>query len=126
MRTESRESEAAITALKTSLAPLRTDSLSVKPITLYRSTFSETTIESSTTIPIALTRASRETRLKLKPQSLYRMGEAERAMGMARITDRAVLSLPRNSRTIKATTRLVMRSSLKVLLIEAEIGPVES
>ncbi len=68
-RTDRRESEAATTALKTSLAPRSTDSRSPKPIARYRSTFSETTMESSTTIPMAMMRARRETRLKEKPAS---------------------------------------------------------
>ena len=110
-RTEISEREAARTALKTSLAPFRTDSLSEYPIRRYRSMFSATTIESSTTIPTATMSARSETRLKLNPASLYRTGAAERAIGMARMTETAVLIFPRKSRQTIATTMAVMMSS---------------
>jgi hypothetical protein len=54
------------------------------------------------------------------------MGEAARAMGTARMTEKAVLGLPRKRRTMIATTIRVIQSSLKVLSMEACIGPVVS
>ena len=77
-------------------------------------------------MPIAITIARRDTRLKEKPASLYRMGEAARAMGTAKMTEKAVLGLPRNKRTMMATTIRVIHSSWKVLSIEARMAPVLS
>jgi hypothetical protein len=54
------------------------------------------------------------------------MGEAERAMGIARMTDSAVFSLPRKRSTMMATTRAVTSSSRNVELMEAWMGPVVS
>ncbi len=96
------------------------------PSSLYRSTFSDTTIELSTTMPIAMTMASRDTRLNENPARLYRMGEAARETGMARLTESAVSGLPRKSRTMSETTRTEMTSSCQVLSMDARIGPVVS
>ena len=124
--TESKDRDAATMALNTSLAPRKTESRRLKPMARYRSTFSETTIESSTTIPMAMMSARRETRLKEKPASRYRTGAADSAMGMAKMTESAVFNFPRKSRTMMATTMAVMKSSWYVESTEAWMGPVVS
>ncbi len=62
-------------------------------------------------MPMATIMARRDTRLKVNPARLKRMGVAASAMGMAKMTERAVFSLPRNSRQMMATTRAVRKSS---------------
>ena len=54
------------------------------------------------------------------------MGAAASAMGTARMTEKAVLGLPRKRRTMMPTTISVIQSSWKVLLIEARMAPVVS
>ena len=59
-----------------------------------------------------------------EPRQAVQQGEADRAIGIARMTEMAVFSLPRKSRTMRATTMAVMNSSWYVEATEAWMGPV--
>ncbi len=58
--------------------------------------------------------------------SRYRMGEAEREIGIARITAKAVPGLPSERRTIAATTTTEVTSSRRLEPTEERIGPTVS
>ena len=86
---------------------------------ITRSTFSTTTIASSTTMPIARTRASSETVLALKPIASITAKVPISETGTAMIGISVVLSLPRNRNTTIATrtnasTRVWTTSSMLV------------
>ena len=116
----------ATTGPAISRAPTSAAWTGVSPSSMWRCTFSTTTIASSTTSPIASTMASRVSRLRLKPSASISMQPPMIDSGMVTTGIRTERSEPRNR---KMTTITIATASISVRvtsLIEDWMNRVES
>ena len=105
----------------TSDVPFTAASLRFSPRSMWREMFSSTTIELSTTMPMAMERALMEMMLSVFPVARRYTSEPIRAMGMASTMMKVARQRPRKMNTTSITTSMVMimvlRSDLMVLMI---------
>ena len=109
INTHSMVSVEAITEIPTSAVPCTAASVGFSPRSRCDVTFSNTTMASSTTIPMAMDKALMEMMLSVLPVAYRYIREASRAMGMDSTTMRVPFNRPRKRNTTSITTRKVMK-----------------
>ena len=116
----------AITEIPTSWVACTAASLGFAPFSRCVEIFSNTTMASSTTIPIAMDRADIDTMFNVFPVAQRYISDARREIGIARMMMNVDLHLPRKryttSITIRKVTRMVSLSEFNVLRMLCELS----
>ena len=119
-----------ITASHTSFVAYMAASLGLLPRSICLDMFSNTTIASSTTIPIAMVRDAREITLMEFPVKNRYMNDVIREMGMANAIMNVALHLPRKNKTTNTTkinANIMVLDKLRIeLLINSEVSNMVS
>src|SRR6266568_1513570 len=126
MNTAIREMLIESTVKLTSRAPLRAAWNGAMPRSMWRDTFSSTTIASSTTKPVAMVSAMSDRLFKLKPARYITPNVATSETGTATAGIRVARALRRNRNTTTITSAIAMTSVLSISKSEARMVLVRS